>query len=92
MYARRSVFGSTLALYRLLHRDAEIRRAVGDEDAGGAERRDLLFGGRGTDLLNTRDLKGGDLANCGESRRDRDRAAIDRRDGVRGCELVRRRA
>ncbi len=53
--------------------------------------RDRLLGGKGNDRLNTRDRRRGDLANCGESRRDRDRASVNRGDRVRGCERVRRR-
>jgi len=53
--------------------------------------RDRLAGGAGNDRLNTRDRRRGDSANCGESRRDRDRASIDRGDRVRGCERVNRR-
>lgn len=56
--------------------------------AGGGRNR--LSGGSGNDRLNTRNRRRGDSANCGESRRDRDRATVDRGDRVRGCERVRR--
>lgn len=52
---------------------------------------DRLAGGPGNDSLNTRDRRRGDSANCGESRRDRDRASIDRGDRVRNCERASRR-
>jgi len=73
--------------------------ASNDRLSGGAGRdslvagagRDRLAGGRGNDRLNTRDRRPRDSANCGENRRDRDRASVDRGDRVRGCERVRRR-
>lgn len=61
-----------------------------DKLVAGTGRRDVLLGGRGNDRVNTRDNRGGDIANCGESRRDRDRAAVNRGDRVRGCERVSR--
>lgn len=64
---------------------------VGRDSLVAGTGRDRLSGGRGNDRLNTRDRRPGDVANCGESRRDRDRAAVDRGDRVRGCERVRRR-
>jgi Ca2+-binding RTX toxin-like protein len=49
--------------------------------------RDLIFGGPGRDRINWRDSKR-DRVRCGAGR---DRVKADRRDRLRGCEVVRRR-
>ncbi|MGH2953505.1 MAG: CocE/NonD family hydrolase C-terminal non-catalytic domain-containing protein [Solirubrobacterales bacterium] len=58
----------------------------GRDRVEGGRGRDLLKGGRGNDRLKAADGKR-DRVRCGPGRRDR--ATVDRRDRVRGCEHVR---
>jgi hypothetical protein len=67
-------------------RDRLLGRGRADLIRGGLGR-DLLFGGRGGDFLRDRDAKR-DVMRCGSGR---DRVKADRRDRLRGCELVSRR-
>jgi dienelactone hydrolase len=59
----------------------------GDDKVSGGPGKDKLGGGTGDDKLKAR--RGGrDVVRCGKGK---DRAVVDRRDRVRGCERVRRR-
>ena len=70
-------------------RGADCLRGNGGRDRlNGGRGRDSLIGGLDQDLLISRD-GARDIVNCGRGRRDR--ARVDRRDRVRGCELVRPR-
>lgn len=60
----------------------------GNDRLTGGRGADTLIGGRGNDVLSARDGKR-DTVDCGAGRRDR--AVVDRRDRVRGCERVSRR-
>jgi Ca2+-binding RTX toxin-like protein len=62
-----------------------LRGGGGDDKVFGGDGTDALFGGQGADVLNARDGQR-DRADCG---RGDDRARIDARDRVRGCEQIR---
>jgi RTX calcium-binding nonapeptide repeat (4 copies) len=64
-----------------------VAGAGGDDAIDGGRGRDLLSGGPGRDSINARDSKR-DTVRCGPGR---DRVEADRRDRLRGCELVRPR-
>lgn len=67
----------------------QVAAGPGNDRLAAGTGRDRLSGDRGNDRLNTRGRRCGDSANCGENRRDRDRAAINRGDRTdRGCERV----
>jgi Ca2+-binding RTX toxin-like protein len=59
----------------------------GSDRIEGGRGRDLLLGGRGRDVILARDSRR-DRASCGSGR---DRVKADRRDRLRGCEVIRRR-
>jgi dienelactone hydrolase len=63
-----------------------IRGQGGDDRLGGGAGRDSLKGGGGDDLIRARD-RSRDVIRCGTGA---DRVRADRKDVVRGCELVRR--
>jgi metallophosphoesterase (TIGR03767 family) len=97
--ARRDVLLGTEAGDRLRGRggrDRLVGRGGRDCLAGGAGKdklvagddKDRLSGGSGDDKLKARDGKR-DTLRCGGG--DRDRAVVDRKDRVRGCERVKRR-
>lgn len=65
----------------------KLKGQSGDDKLSGGAGRDRLTGGAGRDTLKARG-RGGDLVSCGKGR---DKAIVDRRDRVRGCEKVRRR-
>jgi Ca2+-binding RTX toxin-like protein len=73
----------------------KLRGGKGADKVSGGAGRDLIVGGKGHDKLRggagARDLikardRTRDVVNCGGGRRDR--AVVDRKDRVRGCELV----
>jgi Ca2+-binding RTX toxin-like protein len=65
-----------------------VRGGLGRDRVRGGAGRDRLLGGAGIDIVFARDRRR-DVVKCGKGRRDR--AVVDRRDRVRGCEVVRRR-
>jgi len=68
--------------------DDLLRGHAGDDRLDGGPGRDVLRGGSGDDRLSARD-GARDVVDCGPGRRDR--AIVDRRDRVTGCERVSRR-
>lgn len=68
-------------------RGRDILRGNGGRDTiAGGPGNDILFGGPGADMVRTRDGVA-DVVECG---RGRDRVIADRKDSLRGCEVVRR--
>lgn len=68
--------------------DDRLSGGEGNDRLTGGRGTDTLLGGPGNDVLSARDGKR-DTVDCGKGRRDR--AVVDRRDRVRGCERVSRR-
>jgi Ca2+-binding RTX toxin-like protein len=64
--------------------DSTLRGDDGKDRIKGTDGKDKLSGGKGRDLLRARD-KASDAVNCGGGF---DLAFVDRRDRVRGCEIV----
>src|SRR5436190_30805 len=63
-----------------------LRGGPGNDRLTGGAGRDRIYGGPGNDRVYARDRLR-DLVSCGSGR---DRATVDRRDRVRGCEVVKR--
>jgi hypothetical protein len=67
--------------------DDRIDGAGRSDQIDGGPGRDLLLGGGGRDRIKARDSSR-DVVRCGPGR---DRVGVDRRDRLRGCEVIRRR-
>ena len=65
----------------------EIDGGEGDDRITGGRGRDEIYGENGDDVIDVRD-DAGDTVDCGPGL---DRVRADRRDVLRGCEIVRRR-
>jgi hypothetical protein len=68
--------------------DDRLSGGAGNDHLTGGRGTDTLLGGSGNDVLSARDGRR-DTVDCGTGRRDR--AIVDQRDRVRGCERVSRR-